>query len=65
MTTNSGIYKPGFNGLLKMKKEMQRIEYQSEAGTSTLQFSTFSFMGCLLPISIIQDLPTKHLQKLF
>lgn len=43
MTTDSEIYKHGFNGLLKMQKEMWRIDYQSEVGTIIPQLSTFKF----------------------
>lgn len=45
MTTDSEIYKHGFNGLLKIQKEMWRIDYQSEAGTIIPRFSTFQFYG--------------------
>lgn len=45
MTTDSEIYKHGFNSLLKMQKEMWMIDYQSEVRTIIPQFSTFQFCG--------------------
>lgn len=35
------MYKHGFNGLVKMQKEMQRFDYQPKGETVTPQFSAF------------------------
>lgn len=38
ITTDSEMYKHGFNGLLKMQTERWKIDYQSKIKTITVQF---------------------------